>query len=106
SLGRSVTIILGGKSKGLDFSSLLPSLKKYARQVVITGENAQEIYSAIGKETDTFIIPSFEEAIKEGKRLAKETGALLLSPASTSYDSFRNYAERGERFKAIITKKD
>ena len=102
SLGRRVVIILGGKSKGLDFGDLLPALRQYAARVIITGENAEEIYNAIGKETDAVIIDGFEAAIKEGARCAKDIGALLLSPASTSYDLFRNYVERGERYKEII----
>ncbi len=102
SLKKQVVLILGGRSKGLDFKELIPSIKKYAELVIITGENAREIYSAIGKEANTIIIDSFEEAIKSGASAAKKTGALVLSPASTSYDLFHNYAERGDRFKAIL----
>lgn len=102
SLERRVVLILGGRSKGLDYSQLLPALKKYAAKVVITGENAEEIFEAIGKENDAVVIGGFEEAIKEGARCAETVGALVLSPASTSYDSFNNYAERGDRFKAIL----
>ena len=102
SLGRQVVLILGGRSKGLDFTELIPSLKKYSAMVIITGENADEIYGAIGDHTNSVIIRSFEEAVKEGINYASDIGVLLLSPASTSYDLFRNYAERGERFKNII----
>lgn len=102
SLGRQVVLILGGRSKGLDFGELNPTIKKYAQKVIITGENAKEIYGAIGNESNAIIIESFEEAIKEGVKLARNVGALLLSPASTSYDLFRNYAERGERFNGIL----
>jgi UDP-N-acetylmuramoylalanine--D-glutamate ligase len=102
SLGRQVVLILGGRSKGLDFGELNPTIKKYAQKVIITGENAKEIYGAIGNESNAIIIESFEEAIKEGVKLARNVGALLLSPASTSYDLFRNYAERGERFNVIL----
>ena len=102
SLGKQVVLILGGRSKGLDFCELVHAIRKYARLVIITGENAEEIYNSIGKEVETVIIKSFEDAIKEGVKCAKNVGALLLSPASTSYDLFRNYAERGERFKSIL----
>ena len=102
SLGRQVVLILGGRSKGLDFGELIPALKKYAKVVIITGENAEEIHRAIDEEVKTVIVKGFEDAIKEGVKYARQVGVLLLSPASTSYDLFRNYAERGERFKSIL----
>ena len=102
SLKKQVVLILGGRSKGLDFKELIPSVKKYAELVIITGENAREIYSSIGNEANAIIIESFEEAIKAGASAVKNAQALVLSPASTSYDLFHNYAERGDRFKAIL----
>jgi UDP-N-acetylmuramoylalanine--D-glutamate ligase len=103
-LDRRVVIILGGRGKGLDYSIMLDSLRKYAAKIVITGENSQEIYSAV-KELHPVIIEDFEEAILNGAELAKNVGALLLSPASTSYDRFKNYAERGYKFKEIVLKR-
>ena len=102
-LGRRVVIILGGKSKGLDYSELLPCLKKYAEHIILTGENAQEINSAI-REQNPIIVENFAEAVLIGKELAQGVGTLLLSPASTSYDKFKNYEERGRFFKEILTK--
>lgn len=102
-LGKEVVIILGGRSKGLDYSVMQDSLRKYAKAIVITGENSEEIYSAI-KELRPVIIEDFEDAVLKGAELARDVGVLLLSPASTSYDRFKNYAERGDRFKEIILK--
>ena len=104
SLDRQVVIILGGRGKGLDYSELIPEVEKYAKKTIITGENAKEIYNAISNATDSEIIEDFEEAVLRGKRYAEEVGTLLLSPASTSFDRFRNYAERGDRFKDILLK--
>ena len=102
SLDREVVIILGGKSKGLDYKSLLPDAKKWVRRAIICGENAEEIFHAIGDEIESEIIDDFDMAIKRGIECAKNVGILLLSPASTSYDKFKNYAERGNRFKEIL----
>ena len=102
-LGKEVVVILGGRSKGLDYSIMRDSLSKYAARVVITGENSHEIYSAI-KELNPVIIDDFEDAVLKGAELARGVGVLLLSPASTSYDRFKNYAERGDKFKEIILK--
>ena len=103
SLDRQVVIILGGGSKRLDYCILAPALKKYAKHVLITGENAEEIYRDIVGAAKTELIDDFDEAVRRGALLAEKVGALLLSPASTSYDRFKNYAERGERFKAILS---
>ncbi len=102
-LGKEVVIILGGRSKGLDYSVMQDALRKYAKAVVLTGENSREIYSAV-KELKPVIIENFENAVLKGAELARGVGALLLSPASTSYDRFKNYAERGDKFKEIILK--
>lgn len=102
-LDRRLVIILGGKSKGLDYSELLPCLKKYAEHIILTGENSGEIYSAI-RELNPIIVQDFSEAVLLGKEIAQGVGTLLLSPASTSYDKFENYEERGRFFKEILSK--
>ena len=105
SLNRPVVIILGGRGKGLDYGEMLPSLKKYAKKVIICGENAKEIYSQIGNTLPSEIADSFENAVLLGSEYAKDVGVLLLSPASTSYDRFKNFAERGDEFKRILLEK-
>ena len=101
-----VTVILGGRSKGLDFSELIPVLKKKARTVVLMGECAEEIEGVILKSGD-FKIPytklrSFEDAVKYASYAAKDGDTVILSPAATSYDGFRNFEERGDAFREII----
>lgn len=102
SLDRQVVIILGGRGKGLDYGELLPALRKYVKRAVICGENAEDIYAEVRDATRCEMIPDFDEAVQTGKKYAQDVGVLLLSPASTSYDRFRNYAERGEVFKEIL----
>lgn len=103
SLGRRVVIILGGRGKGLDYSDLIVPLKKYADGVIITGENADEIYATIGSNVNAKIIDDFHQAVIQGAEAAKHVGTLLLSPSSTSYDKFKNFAERGDVFKQICS---
>ena len=99
---KSAVLILGGKSKGLDYTILSDAVKDRASAVIITGENAHEIFSAIGGAVHTEMISDFDLAVIRGCEVVKSGEALLLSPASTSYDRFKNYAERGDRFKEII----
>lgn len=102
SLNRQAVIILGGRGKGLDYGLLRSALKKYVKRAVICGENAEEIYTSVKDATLCEIFHDFNEAVLAGRSYAREVGVLLLSPASTSFDKFRNYAERGEKFKEIL----
>ena len=104
SLNREATVILGGRSKGLDYRTLAPSLQKFAGAAIITGENAKEIFCAIKGVVKCHVVPDLEAAVIIGKELAHSTGLLLLSPASASYDRYTSYAERGEKFKNFVLK--
>lgn len=104
SLDRPVVIILGGRGKRLDYRQMLPELKRYAVEALIVGENADEIASAIGNEIKISHFDSLNEAVKHGINVAGRCGTLLLSPASTSFDRYKSYAERGELFKEICNK--
>lgn len=102
SLKRQVVLILGGRGKGLDYSLMLPELKRYVKLAIVCGENKEEIFSAIHEHIDTLLSDNFTEAVRLGIEKSSEVGTLLLSPASTSFDSFKNYSERGDCFKKII----
>ncbi len=109
SINRRVIIILGGRSKGLDFSSLIPSLEKKAKHIVLTGECAEEIENAILKrrefkkiELKYTIKRRFADAAAYAVSIAEVGDAVLLSPAATSYDEFSDFEARGETFKRII----
>lgn len=98
-------VILGGKGKGLSYEELLPAVEAHAKAAVITGANGGEIFEALSacrgmlpiRRTETFT-----EAVLTAISLAKSGDSVLLSPASTSFDAFRDFAERGNRFKEII----
>ena len=104
SLNKRVVLILGGRGKGLDYGELLPEIRQYAEAVMICGENAKEIYDSIAEHTNAEIKDSLESAVIRGRKILKDGGTLLLSPASTSYDRYKNYAERGDDFKRICRK--
>ena len=104
-----VVLILGGRSKGLDFSALIPAMKGVTRAAVLYGECAEEIRSCLEKsdefrDTDIAltVIPDFDGAVRYAARNARCGECVLLSPAATSYDCFANYRERAEAFKRII----
>lgn len=104
SLGKRVLIILGGRGKGLDYREMLPDLKRYVTEALITGENAEEIASVIKGELPFRVFDTLSEATEYGIYASRDVGTLLLSPASTSYDRYKSYAERGDIFKKICRK--
>ena len=104
SLGREVVIILGGRSKGLDFSAMLPEIGKYVKFAILIGENRNEIYSVISPVVTCHMADTLDEATTIGIKLARNVGALLLSPASASYDMFTCYEARGDMFKKLVQK--
>jgi hypothetical protein len=77
---------------------------RYAKHAIITGDNANKIYSAIKDFTKAEIQDDFEVAVMLGMEYAKAVGTLLLSPASASYDKFKDYRQRGSFFEEIVLK--
>lgn len=108
SMPDKVILILGGRSKGLDFATLIPTLQKKTKEVILTGECSKELeailrYANFTGNTISYIrIDSFYDAIKHAVRLADRGDTVLLSPAATSYDSFKNFEERGDAFAKAI----
>ncbi|MCB1888849.1 MAG: UDP-N-acetylmuramoyl-L-alanine--D-glutamate ligase [Rhodocyclaceae bacterium] len=100
-LSRSVVLIAGGDGKGQDFSPLAPALARHARAVVLMGRDAPLIERAIaGCEVTVERCDNMTAAVARAAALARPGDAVLLSPACSSLDMFRNYAARGEAFVA------
>ncbi len=105
SLGKGLVVICGGADKGVGFEPLADVLKERAKIVVLTGKTRQKIYDALmaaGAEMPIFMEPSFKDAVLTAKRQAKRGDTVVLSPACTSFDAFRNFEERGEVFRRIV----
>ena len=101
------TVILGGRSKGLDPEPLIAALQRSASAIILTGENKEELRAALraGGTDDTIRTleaSDFEEAVRLGYECTLPYGRLILSPASTSYDRFSNFEERGNCFKEVF----
>jgi UDP-N-acetylmuramoylalanine--D-glutamate ligase len=96
--------IIGGRYKGGDLRLLREPLKKRARAVVAIGEAASLVADALAGAVDVREPKTFEDAVKEAYELAKPDGVVLLAPACSSFDMFRDYAERGRRFKGEVEK--
>jgi UDP-N-acetylmuramoylalanine--D-glutamate ligase len=96
--------IIGGRFKGGDLRLLREPLKARARAVVAIGEARPLLREALAGAVDVREADTFEGAVREAFALAKPGGVVLLAPACASFDMFRDYAERGRRFKEEVRK--
>jgi UDP-N-acetylmuramoylalanine--D-glutamate ligase len=92
-----VVLIAGGRSKGIDLSPLAGAAVRLVA-VVALGEAAAELEKLFHGTVPVHIVTSIEEAVRTAHGLASRGDTVLLAPACSSQDMFRDYAERGERF--------
>lgn len=102
-----VILILGGRSKGLDYRELLPILARKTKLLILTGETAQELEALIREDITLDLlrykkINDFYDAVEYASNVAEYGDTVLLSPAATSFDRFSNFEERGNVFKRYI----
>jgi UDP-N-acetylmuramoylalanine--D-glutamate ligase len=97
-----VLLILGGRFKGGDLSLLAEGVKERARLVLAIGEAREGIEKALRGAAPIVLCLSLEEAVQKGYREARPGDTVLLAPACASFDMFRDYAARGDAFKAAV----
>ena len=107
-LKESPIVICGGADKGVAFLPLAEALCQRAKAVVLTGACRDKILAAFDEldgsyeKPDVFVCPDFAEAVEKAREIAREGDTVLLSPACTSFDAFKNFEERGNTFKKIV----
>ncbi len=111
SFDQKVNIILGGYDKQLDFAPLAEEAYKYIKNAVLVGDTKYKIQDAFkkvqektGKFVPIHVAESFEDAVKIMKSLSSAGDAAILSPACASFDLFKNFEERGEKFVELVNK--
>ena len=97
-----VILLAGGVDKGGSYDPLRMLVRRRVKRLLLFGEASETIRRALGGETDTVVVSSLEEAVARAGAIARSGDTVLLSPACSSFDMFRDYAERGERFRALV----
>ena len=98
---RPIVLIAGGKDKGFEFDSIAPLVRERVRVAVLIGEMKERIARS-WSGVDCRISASLEEAVEVARQAANDGDAVLFSPGTSSFDMFRNYGERGNRFKDAV----
>lgn len=105
SMKSDTVILLGGKDKGYEYENLFNKIKNSrVFHAVLYGENRFKLLNAAVKCAFSEITLCFdlEIAVKISSMIAKSGQCVLLSPASSSFDAFSNYEERGDAFESIV----
>lgn len=105
-----VILLCGGRDKHLPWDQAARVMLERCKAVVLFGEMGPMVAAALGaaaleqaraagaQGTQVVVVPSLEEAVSAGRGMARPGDVVLLSPGGTSYDAFRDFAERGDRF--------
>ncbi|MEG6505966.1 UDP-N-acetylmuramoyl-L-alanine--D-glutamate ligase [Nitratidesulfovibrio sp. 1201_IL3209] len=101
---RPVVLMVGGKFKGGDLASLLPLMRGRVRAVVGFGASREQFEAAWLGQGDFPMLwhDTLEPAVAEAAALAKPGDAVVMAPATSSFDLFANYKERGHAFRRAV----
>jgi len=97
-----VLLIAGGRDKGGSYRPLREILAKKVRALFLIGEAASKIAKVLGGTTAIRSVGTLEAAVGAASQEARRNDVVLLSPACSSYDQFRNYEDRGKRFQELV----
>ena len=104
---RPTILLLGGRHKGEPYTGLIGAIKRSVRKVIAFGEAGPEIEKDLGGVVPFERLGSdFGEIMKHARESAKPGDAVLLSPACSSFDMFKNYEERGATFRRLAMGKE
>ena len=104
SFAAPVILLAGGVDKGGDYAPLAQGIQERVRRLVLFGAAKEVIARALGALTETVIVDDLEAALRDAAAHASAGDVVLLSPACSSFDQFRDYAERGKVFKTLVQK--
>ena len=99
---RDIVLIAGGQAKGADFRPLQAAVRKHCKALVLLGQDADQLESALAECAPVVHATSMAGAVSAASALAGPGDSVLLSPACASFDMFSGYAQRGDAFSAAV----
>jgi UDP-N-acetylmuramoylalanine--D-glutamate ligase len=102
SFEKPVILLLGGRDKEGDFETLAPLIRRGVKGMVLFGEAREKIGRLLGGTAPTALTATLREAVEAAYRSASPGDVVLLSPGCASFDEFRDYKERGNRFQKWV----
>jgi UDP-N-acetylmuramoylalanine--D-glutamate ligase len=102
SFSKPVILLLGGRDKEGDFQILAPLIRRVVKGMVLFGEAGEKINGRLSGVVQTTITATLKEAVETAYRSASPGDVVLLSPGCASFDEFKDYKERGNRFQEWV----
>ncbi|MFT5684273.1 MAG: UDP-N-acetylmuramoylalanine--D-glutamate ligase [Myxococcota bacterium] len=103
--GEVATLIAGGMNRGYDFAPLAAAIENSSVQTVLLMPDSGASLAALLADSDRHVeeVPDLDTAVARAAALTPPGRACLFSPASPSYNQFRSFKERGQRFGALVS---
>lgn len=109
SFDERIVLIAGGYDKHLDYTPIAKPILEKVDSLILIGDTAPKIFDAVkeeaekqGKDIKIYMCDEFKNTVLVAKKVAKPGQIVLFSPASASFDLFRNFEERGNKFKELV----
>ncbi|MBO6233671.1 MAG: UDP-N-acetylmuramoyl-L-alanine--D-glutamate ligase [Clostridia bacterium] len=109
SYDEDIVLIAGGYDKNLDYTPIAKPIVEKVKTLILLGQTSGKIFDAVkqelelqGKELPIYLCNTLEETIDIAKKQSKSGDVVLFSPASASFDMFKNFADRGNKFKKLV----
>ncbi len=109
SFNKEIILIAGGADKNLDYTPIGKPIVEKVKSLILIGQTANKIYDAVKKESekqnktiDIHMCETFKQSLELAKRIAKPGQIVLFSPASTSFDMFKDMYDRGDKFRKEV----
>ncbi len=102
SFDKNIWLILGGLDKGAPYTPLKKLINNKVKGILLIGEAAQKIKKGLAGTVPFYDCLTLSNAVKRSAELAKPEDVVLFSPACASFDQFKDYEDRGRKFKAFV----
>ena len=109
SFDEEIILIAGGYDKNLDYTPIAKPIVDKVKGLILLGQTSDKIFNAVKqeledehKELDIYVCDTLEQTVLLAKKIAKPGQIVLFSPASASFDMFKNFADRGKKKKKLV----
>lgn len=109
SFPEEIVLIAGGYDKNLDYTPIAKPIVEKVKTLILLGQTSEKIFDCVKKELELqnknleiYLCEDLKQTVKLAKKVAKPGQVVLFSPASASFDLFKNFADRGNEFKKIV----
>lgn len=111
SFDQKIIVIAGGYDKNIPFAPLAPKLVEKVKSLILMGKTAEKIEDALkeqkeynGSNPKVYHVCNMEDAVLKANEISKKSDIVSLSPASASFDIYKNFEVRGDHFKELVLK--